>query len=158
MSNQKRLLTATGILAGLLVLLGNYVERDWYRCRVCSTRKYQTQWHLGFWIGASIPLTPKWQRFQETRFSHELLFPEHQHEWLFAQGSPYYFFGTKWAGCAIGEGRHANRFCDMYESNAQFRDFIRAKLQNGSLLKSNLVTLVTNPEQVDAFLQTYPGK
>lgn len=151
-------LTAVGIVGGLFVLLGHYVERDSYRCRICSTKKYESQLRLGLWVGPSVPLMPTWERVVETRFFREVLPVNHRHDWMFAQGSPYYLFGTKWGGCAIGGGRHSNQICEMYESSPEFRSFIQSKLQNGSLNNSNLMALMASPEKIDAFLQTYPEK
>lgn len=150
--------TLAGVIAGLFVLLGHYVERDSYRCRVCSTKKYDSQLRVGLWVGPSIPLTPTWERVVETRFLHEVLPPNHTHDWMFAQGSPYYLFGAKWGGCAIGGGRHSNQICDMYESSPEFRSFIQTKLQNGSLNNTNFITLMASPESINAFFQTYTGR
>jgi hypothetical protein len=119
----------------------------------------------GFWIGPSIPLTPKWQRIEESQFYRDFLATGHVHDWKFAQGSPYYFFGTTWGGCAIGGGRYANETFWMYASDSTFRAFIRGKLQDGSLTKSNLIALISAPRSFtsdtnvqsdsDALLQAY---
>jgi hypothetical protein len=95
-----------------------------------------------------------------------LLPVNHRHTWKFAQGSPYYFFGTTWAGCAIGGGRYVNNLCWKYESSPQFRAFIQMKLDDGSITKSNLIALMTRPrteeippEQKEAgeLLDTFSG-
>jgi hypothetical protein len=63
---------------------------------------------------------------------------------MFAQGSPYYFFGTSWGGCALGRGRHTSEVCDMYDSIPEFREFIERKFVDGSLSRSNFITLVSS--------------
>ena len=153
-----------GGVAGVAVLLLHYKERDSYRCQICSSTRVVFQWRLGSWMGASIPLTPSWERVTETRFLHDLLPPDHVQNWRFAQGSPYHFFGTTWGGCAIGGGRHVNELCQKYETSSEFRSFVGTKLNDGSVAKSNLVALMSSPrtgeasplqKESDALLQAF---
>src|SRR5204862_8139580 len=111
-----------------------------------------------------VPLTPSWQRIAETRFQHDLLTEDHVHDWMFAQGSPYHFFGTTWGGCAIGAGRHVSEICQMYESSPEFREFIEQKLRDGSLARSNVIAMMSirrtgepSPlrKDADALLETF---
>ena len=134
---------------GLCVLLFAYKERDTDRCQVCFATKDVYQWRIGAWFEPSLPLSPKWERVAETHFRRDFLPANHTHQWQFAQGSPYYFLGLKWGGCAIGAGRHVSELCDVYESSEDFRKFIQAKLQDGSLTQSNLITLMSNPVTED---------
>src|SRR5262245_7662923 len=99
---RKRWFIVLGGVAIVAALLFHYKERDSYRCQICWTEKDVFQWRVGSWGGLSIPLAPRWERISETRFLHDLLPPDHIHNWKFAQGSPYHFFGTTWGGCAIG--------------------------------------------------------
>jgi len=55
--------------------------------------------------------------------------------------------------------------CRMYNSSAEFREFIQAKLKDGSLAKSNLLILVSAPsngtesgENERALLDSFFGK
>jgi len=148
----KRFLLVIAAGAGVLVLLLHYKERDSYRCQLCFSTKDVYQWRLGLWAGPSVPLTPAWEHVMETKFLHDLLPVSHRHTWKFAQGSPYYFFGTTWAGCAIGGGRYINNLCWKYDSSPQFRAFVQSKLKDGSITKSNLIALMTRPrtEEVPA--------
>jgi hypothetical protein len=143
--NRKRYLLVAGMVATVALLLLHYKQRDSYRCRICSSTQDVSQWRLGLWMSASVPLTPSWERVTETRFFHDFLPPNHVHDWVFAQGSPYHFFGTTWGGCAIGGGRHINELCQLYESNSRFRTFLQTKLRDSSLLKSNIIALMANP-------------
>jgi len=143
---RRRLLFAIGAIA---VLLLNFKQRDSYRCQVCFSTKDVFQWRLGSWAGASVPLTPQWERVTSTRFFKDFLSLHHTHVWKFAQGSPYYFFGTTWGGCAIGGGRHVNPLCSMYDSSPDFRLFTQAKLNDGSLTKSNVIALMSSPRTED---------
>src|SRR6266851_2325523 len=97
-------LVVVAVAAGVTILLLHYKERDSYRCQVCSSTKDVVQWRLGAWTGGSVPLSPKWERVAATQFLHDFLPTNHTHDWKFAQGSPYYFFGTRWGGCALGGG------------------------------------------------------
>lgn len=140
---RKRLWIAAGMIA-VCVFLFAYKERDTSRCQVCGATKDVYQWRIGGWFEPSLPLTPKWERVTATHFGRDFLPPNHTHEWQFAQGSPYYFLGLKWGGCAIGSGRHASDVFKVYESSEEFRKFIQARLKNGSLTRSNLIALVSN--------------
>src|SRR5260221_139192 len=112
---RKRLLTGFVALTALALLLLHFRQRNSYRCQVCFSKRDVTQWRVGFWMGTSVPLTPSWQRVTDTHFLQDHLSTNHLHVWKFAQGSPYYFFGTTWGGCAIGGGRYISDFCWMYE-------------------------------------------
>lgn len=160
----KHLILIGGAVLGIAVLLLHYKQRDSYRCQTCFSAKSVYQWRVGGWSALSIPLTPSWQRITETHFQHDFFSSNHVHDWAFAQGSPYYFFGTKWGGCAIGAGRHVSDVCQMYESNSRFRAFIAQRLREGSLSTSNLFAMaaVERPwepsplrEQAEALLDAF---
>src|ERR1043165_3439193 len=121
---RKRWFIAVGGVAIVSALLLHYKERDSFRCQSCWARKDVFQWRLGSWSGFSVPLTPSWEHITETRFAHDFLSSSHIHDWKFAQGSPYHFFGTTWGSCAIGGRRHVSELCEMYESSPEFRAFI----------------------------------
>ena len=156
-----------GTVAAIAVLLLHYKERDSYRCQVCWATKDEFQWRLGLWMGASVPLSPTWERVTQTHFRQDFLPADHIHEWKYAQGSPYYFFGTTWGGCAIGGGGRVNEVCQIYESSPEFRTFIQTKLHDGSLNKTNVVALLTTPwtgeaspkqKDANALLDTFFGR
>ena len=163
---RKRWFIAIGGVAVVAALLFHYKERDSYRCQICWAAKDVFQWRLGSWGGGgfSVPLTPSWERIGETRFQHDFLTGDHVHDWMFAQGSPYHFFGTTWGGCAIGSGRHVSEICQMYESSSEFRVFIGQKLHDGSLARSNVIAMMSirrtgEPSplktEADALLETF---
>jgi hypothetical protein len=163
----KRVLVVIGAVVAFAVLLLHYKERDSYRCQVCWATKDVFQWRLGSWMGASVPLTPAWERVTETHFRHDFLPADHIHDWKYAQGSPYYFFGTTSGGCALGGGGRVNEVCQIYESSPEFRTFIQTKLRDGSLSKTNVVALMSSlrtgeasPQQkdADALLNTFFGR
>jgi len=134
---------AIGGVAVVGVLALHYKDRDSYRCQSCWAEKDVFQWRLGSWSAFSIPITPSWERTSETRFQRDFFAEDHVHNWMFAQGSPYYFFGAAWGGCAIGGGRHVTELCQMYESDPEFRDFLGRKLRDGSLSRSNFVAMTS---------------
>jgi hypothetical protein len=142
---RKRILIGLGGIAFVFLLLFHYKERDSYRCQSCSSVKNVFQWRLGTWIGGSIPLTPAWEQIDESHLRRDFFPINHVHDWKFAQGSPYHFFGTKWGGCALGAGRQMSSFCQTYESNLRFRTFILEKLKDGSLARSNVIAMVSEP-------------
>ena len=134
-----------GTVLAVAALVFHYKERDSYRCQICFAKKDVFQWRLGSWVGDSMPLTPRWERITDTHFQRDFLPADHVHDWMFAQGSPYHFFGTTWGGCAIGGGRHVSELCEMYESSEEFRSFIAQRLRDGSLSKSNVIALMSAP-------------
>lgn len=139
--HSKRLLIVLAGIAALAAAVLNFKQRDSYRCQVCFSTRSVFRWRIGAWPEYSIPMSPKWQELIETQFARDFLSADHKHDWMYAQGSPYYWFGTKWGGCAIGSGRHVNDLCQIYESDRDFRTFVQARLRNGSLTKSNIVAL-----------------
>jgi len=164
---RKHVLLVIGTIAAVAVLLLHYKERDSYRCQVCSATKDVFQWRLGLWMGASVPLSPTWERVTETHFRQDFLPADHIHDWKYAQGSPYYFFGTTWGGCAIGSGRQMNEVCQIYESSPEFRTFLQTKMRDGSLSKKNVVALMSSPrtgeaspqqKDADGLLDTFFGR
>jgi len=141
---RKRLLWIGGGIAGVFLLFAHFKERDSYTCQICGARKVETQWRMGLWPDNSVALTPNFERISETRFLHDFFPANHVHQWRFTQGSPYYFFGTKWGGCALGF-RHTSEISRMYDSNPEFREFVQGKLKDGSLTRSNLLALASTP-------------
>lgn len=141
----RRLLIFAATLTGIAALVLHYKERNSYSCQLCSSQKDVFQWRVGWWMGASVPLTPRWERVRESHFLHDFFPTGHAHDWKFAQGSPYHFFGTSWSGCALGAGRHQSELCQMYELSPEFRSFIQTKLRDGSLTRSNFVALASAP-------------
>ena len=144
---KKLLIWLSGGIAGTAVLLLHFKQRDSYRCQTCFAKQDVFQWRLGFWTGASVPLSPQWTRVVETRLHQDFFALNHSHNWKFAQGSPYHFFGTTWGGCALGSGRHISDVCYLYERNDKFRDFVRGKIVDGSLAQSNFLALASNADR-----------
>jgi hypothetical protein len=151
-------------VVGAITLLFHYKERNSYQCQTCGARKDVFQWRLGMWKEASVPLSPSWEQISGTRFQQDFLPPGHHHDWVFAQGSPYYFFGTTWAGCALGRGRSTCELGRMYESSPEFRDFLSQKLRDGSLSKAKVIEMVSHPpssqpsplqKEADELLKTF---
>lgn len=159
-----RLLVVVGAVAAVAALLFHYKQRDSYRCQICFAKKDVFQWRLGSWMGVSVPLTPSWERISGTHFQQDFLPTDHVHDLMFAQGSPYHFFGTTWGGCAIGGGRHVSELCQWYELSPEFRTFITQRVSDGLLSKSNVVAMMSCPRSVepsplqkeaDALLETF---
>ncbi len=144
---KKLLLWVSVGITSVAVLLLHFKQRDSYRCQTCFAKEDVFQWRVGFWMSTSVPLSPQWARVSETRLQQDFFATNHLHDWKFAQGSPYHFFGTTWGGCAIGSGRHVSDLCYLYERNDKFRDFVGRKFADGSLTQSNFVALASNTER-----------
>lgn len=125
----------------LFCLFFHYKERDSYSCPVCFSRQHVYQWRLGLWIGMSLPLTPAWQITEESKLLGNIIDEKHQHNWEFYQGSPYYFFGTTWGGCALGGGRRANDIVELYNEEQGFRDLISKKIISDKLSRERFLEL-----------------
>lgn len=144
----KKLLLWLGFgIVSVAVLLLHFKQRDSYRCQTCFAKKDVFQWRVGFWMGASAPLSPQTIHVSETRLQQDFFGVNHSHDWKFAQGSPYRFFGTTWSGCALGSGRRGSDLCYLYERNDRFRDFIGRKFADGSLTQSNFLALAFNTDR-----------
>ncbi|BDS07924.1 hypothetical protein NT6N_29640 [Oceaniferula spumae] len=118
------------LLAGVLV----FKDRKTSHCVQCRSMQNALQWRLGFWHTASIPLSPRNTEVRRSHLYDDFFQSDHQHEWQFSQGSPYYTMGLSvWGGCAIGSGRHSHPFCQTYELDPSFREFIRSELASGRL-------------------------
>jgi len=109
-------------------ILFNYNERNSFACESCHSGRDVFQWRMGSWVGLSIPISSKWERVHESAIFKDLFTNIHKHNWKFRQGSPYYFFGTSWGGCALGSGGRRNDFVQLYEVDGGFRDFVADKI------------------------------
>ena len=129
----KRILFFAVIVVCLLVALppyGAFKQRNTYHCQTCLSKQHVFQWRAGSWSGFSIPLSLTWSNI-EASFTLANFTPKpHQHEWGFAQGSPYYGFGMIWGGCALGEGRYRSEFAGLYEGSDRFRSYMSNKLNS----------------------------
>jgi hypothetical protein len=151
------------VIAAFPVLVFNYKQHRSYRCEICFAKNEAVQWRLGASHGPSLPLTPTRERITGSHFQEDFVSASHAHKWLFAQGSPYHFFGTTWGGCAIGIGSCLSRAVPIYESDPMFRGFIAEKLRDGSLTKSNFMAMMSIPsmekpnlqKQTDALLNEF---
>jgi hypothetical protein len=143
-------LGVAAIVAALLLL--HFQQIDNYRCQLCQSRRQVRQWRVGFWMGPSLPLSPRREIVEDSHFCQDFFGSTHVHNWKFAQGSPYYFFGTTWEGCALGGGRHTSQVFQLYECDADFRKFIQSGITNGTLNYSNTFSLIADGsvDQADA--------
>jgi hypothetical protein len=76
----------------------------------------------------SFPITIKTVEEEPSVVFSDFLQANHQHLWRFAQGSPYYCFGTKWGGCAIGGGRHQSEIATLYQIDDEFRAYVSNRM------------------------------
>lgn len=125
--------TIFGGLAALLLLSPFliYTERQSYQCPGCLSKKHVYQWHAGIWPEFAVPISFQRTVEEDSRTLSDFAPPNHTHDWIFAQGSPYIWFGTSWAGCAIGRRGSMNEFAQSYEGSENFREFVRRKQREG---------------------------
>lgn len=148
-ASRRRLVFWLGVaaIAAALVLL-HFQQFDNYRCQLCQSRRQVRQWRVGFWMGPSLPLSPRREIVEDSHFYRDFFGSTHVHNWKFAQGSPYYFLGTTWGGCAIGGGRYTSQLFQLYERDAGFRNFVQTGLTNGALSYSNVLSLIADASPV----------
>jgi len=121
------------VLAGCLV----YEQRNRFLCTECGSRKEACQWRVGAWPSGSVALSSEGVNVKPSRAYQDLFGTDHTHQWKFSQGSPYYWFGTSWGGCAVGGGR-VNRFLDIYEQSPEFWELISTKRKMGKISDEDL--------------------
>jgi hypothetical protein len=145
------------LAAALWLLLCHYRYVEHYRCDECLARRTDTQWRLGF-----MPLGhPIFHDFGsvhgpgalalmrqvgpvEPSLATTQLFPRnHTHTWALVQASPYYLFGTKWAGCVLGAGYRYTPFAYAYLGDPGFREHVAHLLESGRYSRESLVQLFT---------------
>lgn len=142
---KSRWLVAFVFIGSLVALFGHYKERTTFRCQSCWAKRDVFQWRFGSWSGYSVPISSKKEKIGDTQFLKDFIPATHNHDWVFAQGSPYLFFGTSWAGCGIGSGRYVSQICNLYESFPEFRIFIKERLNHGGVSKSQIIDLASHP-------------
>jgi len=164
MDRKMRLILASGFSCCLIAFFCHYKERTTFRCQTCWAKKDVYQWHFGIWSGYSVPISSKSGKIGDTRFFQDFLSLNHTHDWEFAQGSPYLYFGTSRAGCAIGRGRYVSQICALYESLPQFRIFIRTQVEKGNVSESKVISMASYPRggeppermrEVDALINSF---
>lgn len=121
-------------------------DRNTYQCQTCFSKRHELQWKVGNWTSPSLPVSPKHIVLEESRTFQCFVPPNHEHRWVFSQGSPYYWFGTSWGGCALGSGRHRNDLVDVLESPfGDSVEFLAEKLRTGKLTTNELLAALAAP-------------
>jgi hypothetical protein len=85
-----------GILLLLLFLAFCYRDNRNYVCEDCHSHQTRNQPRVGCWMGFSLPLSPPTISDLPSHLYADYFPPNHRHDWIFAQGSPYGIFG--WGG------------------------------------------------------------
>lgn len=135
---RKILRVCVGLAVVLILLEFHYKQRDTYKCETCHSKQHFYQWRFGSWTNGSFPVSRKSQTIDETQLRQQLFASDHEHEWVYFQGSPYKYFGTTWSGCGLGGAKHMNEFAQWYELNSDFRTFIQTKIDSAGLCKESL--------------------
>jgi hypothetical protein len=83
-------------------------DRDSFMCAGCFSKRHEYQWKVGEWNRSSLSVSAKRAVMDESLIYRLFTSKPHVHDWQFVQGSPYYWFGSRWGGCAIGGNIHEN--------------------------------------------------
>lgn len=134
------------LLAALAPPYGLRRDRDTYQCHTCLSKRHEFQWKVGEWSSPSLPLSPKHTVIEESKTYRRFTPQPHVHEWQYYQGSPYYWFGTTWGGCALGTRRHLNSLASSLEKSfGEIDDFLDSKLAAGQLTTNQLYAALVSP-------------
>jgi hypothetical protein len=151
-SKLKRPVVFISIGALLIVLftpLSFYKQRSSYECSECMSSRDVYQWSFGFGGLWGFPVTPEWETLSASQIYKDYAPANHQHTWVFAQGSPYRL-GFIWYGCGIGPGGNGGEFGEFYESNAAFRNYLAGLERQKQLTRAQIFAMLALPR--------YPSK
>ena len=153
-STQRRVIRMLAVGLGVSLLLlamvappyGLYRERDTYQCSTCLSKRDVFQWRIGDWGSHSIPVSLRREQIVDSMTFKQFAPRPHVHDWQFAQGSPYYWFGTQWGGCAIGGGRHRNDLGELMERSIYgFNDYVSRRIIKGDITTNQLYEALISP-------------
>ncbi len=132
--------TIVVLLFLMFVGIGFYHEHKSYTCRECSSHRDGWQWRFGEWPSPSVPLAnARFVTIDSAAFKR-MMTSDHQHDWVFARGSAY-FFGQS-MGCSLGQGRSVNPFLEHYEHSPSFREHVDESIGRQLLTEADLRRLV----------------
>ena len=147
-----------GIAVSFLLLAANLPpwglrrDRDSFQCMTCLSRRDLFQWKIGPWSSQALPVSSQRSIITESKTLRFFAPQPHIHQWQFAQGSPYYWFGKAWCGCALGEGRYRNDLAMMVEGSWAGTGwlgadrFLEDKLNSGDLSTNQLYQALISPK------------
>ena len=127
----------------------SHIDQGNYVCLTCISGQQASQWRMGTWEH-SIPLASKEFVVRNSYvFTDFLAERNHEHDWKFAQGSPYFLFGFIWGGCGISITPEWHPFIIKYETKATFRKFVQESIHSGIVAKDNLAVAISKsrPEE-----------
>ena len=144
------------LAAALWLLLCHYHYVEHYHCSECLARRTDAQWRVGVtplgyplfhdsgtvYGPGSFALLRRVGAVEPSLATTQLFPPSHTHRWTFVQGSPYYLFGTRWAGCALGSGYRYTPFAYAW-GDAGFREYVSHLVESGRYSREHLVQLFT---------------
>lgn len=141
-----RIVVGFAVLAAIAPPYGLRRDRNTYQCQTCYSKRHEFQWKVGAWTSRSLPVSPRRIVLEESRTFQRFVPPHHEHQWAFYQGSPYFWFGTSWGGCALGAKRHRNDLVDLLEGSVGNPiGFFSGKLSTGKLTTNELLTALAAP-------------
>ena len=143
------------VVAAVWLLLCHYRFVENYRCGECLARRTDTSWWLGVMpLGYPVlhdsgslhgPVSFVLSRTEGVVVPNSAttqLFPgSHAHTRVLAQASPYYLFGTRWGGCALGSSYQLSPFAYLYLEDAGFREYVARALEAGRFKREALIAL-----------------
>jgi hypothetical protein len=129
-------------------VFGPFRERRTYFCQTCFARKDVYQWNVGQWSKFSLPVSRHTYLITPSHFGGDFLAEHTQHNFVFAQGSPYYW-GRHWSGCALGAGRHLSEAFQTYEREPDFRSYIGQALKDGKMKTNDVVRLMVEGAKLE---------
>lgn len=120
-----------------VVLFLPFSLQNGYQCASCRSWKHVSQWRL-----IAVPGRPKEETIGESQIYRDFFSEAHVHEWRFAHGTSDAIVGSLGRVYSDGLGGSANDFCDWYEHDPEFRDFVQRKIETGDLSKETVIKIV----------------
>ncbi len=116
-------------------------HRGIQNCRTCSTERKHAAWVLGHPDGVRIPLG-WWSQPFELSPTHAALFDDdHDHDWELAQcHAKGLLFDHGWEFPSTH-----GPFATLFDVDSEFRAFVFAKVEAGSLSRERLNALIATP-------------
>ena len=148
-----RIGVATAIVIAVVVwaiLFLPFLSQNSYQCANCRSWKHVSHWRL-----IAVPVR-KEEAIEESQIYRDFFSEGHIHEWRFAHGTADSLVG--WGRVdSEGLGGSQNNFCNWYEGDPEFRDFVQRRIKAGELSKDTVVKIVGLPWYADRDGRTDPA-
>ncbi len=145
MKTQRRMAIAivAGLLAVAMVCLASR-QHGLYRCRACVSIRHEFVWQLRVWGVPPLPLSEVRDEVRPSHVLRDLMPPSHRHDWVLASRAVRQGLGLVLGSIASGRDVR-NEFTWQYEGDADFRAYVKARIDAGEVSAEELAEVVLLP-------------